>query len=1251
MKKSILNLLFLSLLSVFAYAQDSVYYYYGLEKIYLQKENNVKIIHFIKEPTVQLNQLRSQNMEVDTLSSLMYRISGDFSQKSVSNLFAEQRDSNLLYMSDMLLYEGSMVWESDKIIIKIFPNTELEPILKSNNIPYKEFRRLGSNPQTYLVTLDASLQSAIVLANYLVENQSVEAAQPSFYNSHRSFNPLYPLQWGLKNTGNNSGQYNGKAGVDIKAEQAWALGATGSGIKVAVIDDGVDLEHPDLIDNLLPGYDATDGEDVARATNGGYGGGYNNDAHGTRCAGIIAGADNGIGIKGIAYNVKIIPIRTNYNRAKGQPPYAPDESIVNGIRYAWENGADILSCSWSRNPSLAITNEIDSAVTYGRNGKGCVVVVGSGNSNSSVAYPAYLPKVIAVGAINQCGERKRSSHLLSEVGFNNTDPAGVSCDGEVWWGSCYGSDLDIVAPGVNIYTTDIEGGYDADFNGTSAACAYVAGVAALVLSVNSNFKGQHVRYLIESTAQKIRPDLYTYSPSYKYYNDYYIGYLSWYYPGTGYHWDLLSNPHVGYGLVDVYAAVHAALCPKPVDLIIGDTPDDAGMEPNLTPELDILNSPNIWVKWDTTYHQSFTNTLHHFVMPNQCNYINVRIKNIGCSNYYTGGAHLNLYWAKAGTDLNSPANWNLINASPLSLLSMFQGQDYIKMNIPWYPPNLSDYKNFTEPRKFYLMAKIESVIDTMTYPDSSDFINYVINNNNVACRSVEIGSDVDLMIKRTPTDIGAEPFTTSTTQACLWNSPNIWVRHTNDGFINQRHENPDLSLTYNYVYVKIKNIGNLPYQPQQHNARLHLYWAKAGTSLSWDYHWTGNHFDPNDRSSPLLGDLIKTEAINQTIASGGEIIMEFKWEVPDPTDYVGIINDPWHFCLLARIEANSDPILNEGEDLYTNVNNNNNIAWKNVHLINTNSGNWCGVIGVGNVYDEIRSFDLQFTEAFGLTPDFDPPTPTNPNPANNLFEEAEITIKLNETLFNAWQRGGMQGADIKLIEEQTILITGENARLQNITFEPYEMGVLNLCFNFLTQEVTNQENYAFHVVQTDVLTNEVIGGEVYDVSKSLGRDLFYADAEDVYAFQNDPVVLTATDIGEPAIYNWYDVDGDWVCEEQNFETIAERQTTYKLEVIALSDGYKDYTEVAVKIVPGKIEELFPNPTSDQLNVVCVFNKVASANITISSVAGIIFDNVQLDTDASGDIVVFNTSNYPIGTYTVTLICDGKIACTKTFVKH
>ena len=385
---------------------------------------------------------------------------------------------------------------TDRFIVKLkFPADfpELEKLVKETNTQL--LKQNDFEPSIYILIADkTSKGNALEMANYFHENGNFEFSEPSFLRIVRTqctSEPSFNQQWGLQNTG----QHNGISGADINVCQAWDVTRGREVISVAVLDEGVDLNHPDLVNNLLPGFDATG--------NGSNGAPQDDDAHGTACAGIIAATgNNGIGISGVAPNCQIIPVRMIINGIIDSDEWAAD-----GINWAWQNGADILSNSWRfGTQSNLITTAINNAINNGRDGLGCPVLFAAGNFNSGVVYPASLPNTIAVGAMSMCNERKRSSSNSNNVNQGvSTDTQGTSCDGEDWWGSCFGNELDIVAPGVKILTTDISGqdGYESgdytDFNGTSSACPHAAGVMALILSVKSCLTQIDARRILETS--------------------------------------------------------------------------------------------------------------------------------------------------------------------------------------------------------------------------------------------------------------------------------------------------------------------------------------------------------------------------------------------------------------------------------------------------------------------------------------------------------------------------------------------------------------------------------------------------------------------------------------------------------------------------------------------------------------------------------------------------------------------------------
>ena len=536
MKKTI----FISILCVIFNAllnsqQTGNFYYYQGEKIFLQQNSNKIFIKFAqKADRKQISELINDN------ASLQLAAGKNIDDHSYYFVILETKNENDLVSSAVLqtlraspvivsatplfLYNKLSQGLTDEFVVKLKSTTsrnQLEELTEKNNCFIKEENLFVSNQFMLSVSKNANM-NAMEMSRLFYESNLFEFAEPNFvlidiFNSNDTY---FDDQWALKNIGQNGGI----SGVDIKAEEAWTV-ALGANIKVAVVDLGVDLTHPDLQTNLLPGYDAT-------GHNSGGAPIYSDENHGTACAGIIGAIkDNRIGIAGVAPNCNIIPIHVAFG------DISTADWLADAINWGRLNGADVISNSWGGgSPYSPITNAVNNAVTQGREGKGCVVVFSSGNDNAStVSYPANLPNVISVGANDKCGIR---------VNPNSCDPWNP------FQGSNFGTALSVVAPGANIYTTDRQGreGYNTEsgtagdyyccFGGTSAACPHVAGIAALILSVNSNLTWLQVRDIIESTAQKVREDLYDYGIEVNRPN------------GT---WHL----QMGYGLVNAYAAVQA----------------------------------------------------------------------------------------------------------------------------------------------------------------------------------------------------------------------------------------------------------------------------------------------------------------------------------------------------------------------------------------------------------------------------------------------------------------------------------------------------------------------------------------------------------------------------------------------------------------------------------------------------------------------------------------------------------------------
>jgi len=286
---------------------------------------------------------------------------------------------------------------------------------------------------------------------------------------------LFPQQWAL---------------AKIGAQKAWLSSHGSNLIRIAVLDDGVDVNHPDLKDKIEKSYDMLfDSEIVDPPAT---------DAHGTAVAGIAGAAtNNSLGIAGLAADVRLLPIRMM--SSVDQSTESNTLLIVsNAFDKAVELGADVINCSWTMSvPSKDVEGAIQAAATRGRHGLGSVVIFAAGNEGGEVSFPANLSRplpIIAVGASNEQDEFKTAG----------------SSDGETFWASNFGAELTVVAPGVHIATTTHRGRiqpgaepYISGFNGTSSAAPLVAGLAALILSVEPALTPDQVRQRIISTADLV----------------------------------------------------------------------------------------------------------------------------------------------------------------------------------------------------------------------------------------------------------------------------------------------------------------------------------------------------------------------------------------------------------------------------------------------------------------------------------------------------------------------------------------------------------------------------------------------------------------------------------------------------------------------------------------------------------------------------------------------------------------------------
>lgn len=319
------------------------------------------------------------------------------------------------------------------------------------------------------------------MAELYNKNPNVEYATPNaiMYAFMEPNDPYYDLQWNFKT-------FETGIGGGINLEPAWNS-STGDGVIVAVLDTGVAYEDyymyrqaPDLANtNFVSGYDFVNDDTHAN----------DDDSHGTHIAGTIAqSTNNNYGVTGVACNCSIMPIKVLNKRGTGTL-----QQLVDGIYFATDNDADVISMSLGYSPGVHPGQALDDALEYAYD-NGVTIVAASGNDAAgTVSYPAAYEKCIAVGATRFDGSRADYSN--------------------------YGEAIDIMAPGGDLSLDQNGDGYGDGiiqntfdpntknprdfgfwyFSGTSMATPHVAGVAALLISEGANGPDE-VRAAIESTA-------------------------------------------------------------------------------------------------------------------------------------------------------------------------------------------------------------------------------------------------------------------------------------------------------------------------------------------------------------------------------------------------------------------------------------------------------------------------------------------------------------------------------------------------------------------------------------------------------------------------------------------------------------------------------------------------------------------------------------------------------------------------------
>ncbi len=381
-----------------------------------------------------------------------------------------------------------------EVLVKVHQGEEARLLNKLNRLGSEVKRSMKLLSGSYFLLKTHSLATSSLVS--LLENQpEVDFAEPNYiykmigstptlesiltgslsenYSSMAPTDPLYGKLWGLKNTGSNEPDRNGGnsttpgvSGADVEAEKAWSITRGSKKVVVAVIDTGIDYNHPDLKNNIWTNEKEIPGNNIDDDSNGyvddihGWnahgknGNPMDGNSHGTHCAGTIgAEHNNGIGVAGVMSDVTLMAVKFLSDEGSGSLADA-----VEAIDYATKMNVDVMSNSWGGGGfSQALENSIKAAKE-----KGIVFVAAAGNDNSNndsrPSYPAtyQVDNVISV-----------ASHTAQDVlsSFSNFGKRSVH----------------VAAPGSNILSSTPNGEYKV-YSGTSMATPHVSGVVGLFIS-------------------------------------------------------------------------------------------------------------------------------------------------------------------------------------------------------------------------------------------------------------------------------------------------------------------------------------------------------------------------------------------------------------------------------------------------------------------------------------------------------------------------------------------------------------------------------------------------------------------------------------------------------------------------------------------------------------------------------------------------------------------------------------------------
>jgi len=336
----------------------------------------------------------------------------------------------------------------------------------------------------------------------------------------------------------------------------------------------------------------------------------------------------------------------------------------------------------------------------------------------------------------------------------------------------------------------------------------------------------------------------------------------------------------------------------------------------------------------------------------------------------------------------------------------------------------------------------------------------------------------DLALQDRPFDTMVEP---NPDPGPMWISDDIWIRNSNDG--QTTHQNPEYSPTQPvYVYIRVRNHGCAPA-----GGALHVYWAKASTGLGWPTQWV--NYTVN---GVVYGDEVPGSPLTiSNLPSNTSQIVSIPWLLPNPADFTSFGADKAHFCLLGRIETSSSPpygmTVPEGSGVNANVRNNNNIAWKNVEIVDNFVGKMQrGYVVLRNVGATSQAARLSFSL-----------TGAQPSGSTQYLNYGTVHIELGSSLLQRWIGAGRVGQGISLYDSISVNIVSPTAWLGNLTLAAGEMQTIAARFDLWRSHLAGEDslfNFDLTHDHSEGGLTVTDGGQRFFVNTGAAADISAVDA-------------------------------------------------------------------------------------------------------------------------------------------------------------